>query len=382
MGTKLNTQGVSITIYSLAALNCQYDALPFPLRLSLQAAFLGNADRAKPREVAIMLYSWGRMEANARNSFNGKTRAAMLASLERVVGGMDEQNLGNAVWGLCGRMQLRYSQFPPGCRAKVSRAIVAKQGSLNQQSLMSLLHGLSRAGGESWTNFDAEMQGALMAAVARISAGLQSQSSHSSSKLAGNVLYALGRLGVPLGPTGLSPEVQDSLVAHLTGSSSTPSLERSRAVSFGLNGLAYMCKWPLLNAKQREGLLSALRLGVPSFLPVDLANAMWSLGRMGVPFADIPAEVQDSLLTAVKRTVGGMSCFELVWTLWALDRMEVRLNENNYTGLDEALLPVLAAAIPLMSMQELGLMMFAVTNMQLSLSEPALVNEIFKKLNQ
>ena len=103
VGTKLNMQGVSIIVYSLAALSCQYDALPFPLRLSLQAAFLRTSNRAKPREIAITLYSFGRMEAHAVKSFDDKTRAAMLASLERVVGGMDEQNLGNAVWGLCGK---------------------------------------------------------------------------------------------------------------------------------------------------------------------------------------------------------------------------------------------------------------------------------------
>ena len=65
-------------------------------------AFLRTSNRAKPREIAITLHSFGRMEAHAK-SFDDKTRAAMLASLERVVGGMDEQNLGNAVWGLCGR---------------------------------------------------------------------------------------------------------------------------------------------------------------------------------------------------------------------------------------------------------------------------------------
>ncbi len=385
VSTKLNMQGVSITVYSLAALNCHYEALPFPLRLSLQGAFLRNNERAKPREVAIILYSWGRMEAHAKNSFNNKTRAAMLASLERVVGGMDEQNLGNAVWGLCGRMQLRYSQFPPSCRAEVGRAIVAKQDSLNMQSLMSVLHGLSRAAGENWSNFDTEMKGALIAAVARISSQLPSRSSQSSSKLAGNVLYALGRLDVPLGQTGLTPEVQDCLVSHLAGNGGTPSVERSRAVSFGLNGLAHMCKWPLLSSEQREGLLAALRLGVPSFLPVDLANTMWSLGRMGVPFTDIPQDIQATLLAALGGAVGDMSCFELVWTLWALDRMQVRFQGEErgiYASLDKTLLPVLTAAIPLMSMQELGLMMFAVANLQLSLSEPALVDEIFKKLNQ
>ena len=71
--------------------------------------------------------------------------------------------------------------------------------------------------------------------------------------------------------------------------------------------------------------------------------------------------------------------------LWALDRMQVRFRGEDrevYADLDKALLPVLAATIPLMNMQELGLMMFAVANVQLGLSDPALVDEIFKKLNQ
>ena len=103
-----------------------------------------------------------------------------------------------------------------------------------------------------------------------------------------------------------------------------------------------------------------------------------------MPFSDIPRNIQVSLLAAVREAIGDMSCFELVWTLWALDRMQVRFRGEDevYADLDKALLPVLAATIPLMNMQELGLMMFAVANMQLGLSDPALVDEIFKKLNQ
>ena len=94
--------------------------------------------------------------------------------------------------GYAERMQFRYSQFLPVVEPKVSRAIVSKQDSLNKQSLVSLLHGLSRAGGESWTSFDIDMQTALMTAIVRISSEPQGQINHSSSKLAGNVLYALG----------------------------------------------------------------------------------------------------------------------------------------------------------------------------------------------
>ena len=104
-----------------------------------------------------------------------------------------------------------------------------------------------------------------------------------------------------------------------------------------------------------------------------------------MPFSDVPRNIQVSLLAAVREAIGDMSCFELVWTLWALDRMQVRFRGEDrevYADLDKALLPVLAATIPLMNMQELGLMMFAVANMQLGLSDPALVDEIFKKLNQ
>jgi hypothetical protein len=216
--------------------------------------------------------------------------------------------------------------------------------------------------------------------------------------LAGNVLYAFGRLGVRwessvalLEPENngirMTYDLQNMLLQNLVigkGLSSGPfiEIERSRAISFGLNGLAQMTTWSALAVTQQELILQAVRIAIPTLLPVDIANVMWSLGRLGVPTSDIPSATLEMLFHSVRDTVGDMKPFELVWTLWALNRMQVTF-PSSMSGTDklyQTLVHVVAEAIPSMTMQEMGVMMFSMTSMRADMNEPSLVKEIYKKL--
>lgn len=396
---KLNTQGVSIALYSLAALECKYDSLPFALKVAIQGAIMRNSEKANGREVAIVLYSLGRMDANMNKSFSKKARRTMLDSMESTVETMDGQNLGNAIWGLFGKMQVLYSSTSPTFRRKVTKAIVGKQDSLNNKSLMSILHGFSRPGAERWESLDPQVQICLLYITERVFSKLEKQS-YDLHLLAGNVLYAFGRLGVPWeGFAALSDDEDDSIRMTFTlqnillhnlvirkGVSSGPfiEIERSRAISFGLNGLAQMNTWSAMVDTQQELVLQAVRVAVPTLLPVDVANVMWSLGRLGVPTSDVPSETLEMLFQSVRDTVIDMKPFELVWTLWALNRMQVTFPSTAASAEDlyETLVRVVAKAIPSMTMQEMGVMMFSMTSMRVNMNEPSLVEEIFTRLER
>ena len=397
VSSKLNTQGVSIALYSLAALECKYDSLPFALKVAIQGAIVRTSDKASGREVAIMLYSLGRMDANFNKSFSKKARRFMLDSMERTVETMDEQNLGNAIWGLFGKMQMLYSGASPMFKRKVTKAIVGKQDNLNKKSLMSILHGFSRPGVERWDHLDPQVQICLLYITERVFLKLEKQS-YDLHLLAGNVLYAFGRLGVRwessvalLEPENngirMTYDLQNMLLQNLVigkGLSSGPfiEIERSRAISFGLNGLAQMTTWSALAVTQQDLILQAVRVAIPTLLPVDIANVMWSLGRLGVPTSDIPSATLEMLFHSVRDTVGDMKPFELVWTLWALNRMQVTFPSSTL-GTDklyQTLVHVVAEAIPSMTMQEMGVMMFSMTSMRADMNEPSLVKEIYKKL--
>ena len=129
--------------------------------------------------------------------------------------------------------------------------------------------------------------------------------------------------------------------------------------------------------------LKAVREAVPTLLPIDIANVMWSMGRLGVPVTSIPPEILRVIFQAVCDTVTSMTPFELVWTLWAINRMQVTFPTtiDGTEELYETVLVALVRSIPNMTMQELGVMMFAMTNMSVDMNEPSLVGEIFKKLH-
>lgn len=407
VSAKLNTQGVSIALYSLAALECKYDSLPFTLKVAIQGAIMRNSGKASGREVAIMLYSLGRMDANINTNFSKKARRNMLDSMERTVESMDEQNLGNAIWGLFGKMHEIYSKISPEFRRKVASAIVGKRESLNKKSLMSILHGFSRPGAEHWENLDTPVQICLLYTTERIFMKSEGQN-YDLHLLAGNVLYAFGRLGLGWERSVLAPpssedddtadvskndevrmseSLQNLLLENLIRREARTGpfieVERSRAISFGLNGLAQMTTWQSMTEPQRRLVSRAVHMAVPTLLPVDIANVMWSLGRLGVPITSIPTQTLGMLLQAVRDTATGMKPFELVWTLWALNRMQVTFptSVEGTEELYETILGAVVMAIPSMTMQELGVMIFSMTSMSVDMNEPSLVNEIFKKLH-
>ena len=156
-----------------------------------------------------MLYSLGRMDANIHKSFSKKARRSMLDAMWRTVETMDGQNLGNAIWGLFGKMHETYSKTSPSFRRKVLRALEGKREKLNRKSLMSVLHGFSKPGLERWENLDPQMQTCLLYMTEQVLSKLKRQNQE-LHLLVGNVLYAFGRLGVGWESSPTTPCIVDS----------------------------------------------------------------------------------------------------------------------------------------------------------------------------
>ena len=385
--SSMDAQSLSITLYSLAKLECKYSTFSTPLKQALVSSCIECSHDADARELAIQLYSLGRMSASFRKSLPRKLQESILKSLTISASKMTEQNLANCVWGLCGHMDMPFSELPEDCKTSLTKAIVVKAKNLSTKATMSILHGLSRPDGQNWNNdLSLELQQSLLMAIdsaidrSNSSKKEEEEMSRASSILAGNILYALGRLEMSWGYPSL--ELKNNLLLALNAASNkTNNIDCSRAISFGLNGLAHMTTWDKLRVETTHELLlfDSLRLGLPYAVPADLANILWSLGRLNISAKELPEDVLSETFLAIDRSIYEMSAFELAWTIWALDRMNLTFSEIPPTTYSATMTSTIEQ-LKGMEMRELGIVMYAITNMKVPMTNP-LVEEIFKKLN-
>lgn len=395
-----------------------------PVVASMCASFGSVASDMHARELAVTLYSLGRLAHNGRlplGVINATVKSAIYRSIDRTFMEMTAQDLGNTIWGLCGQLGIAFVRLPPQTQAALTSAITNSNMILQKKALAAVLTGLSRrvAPGANWKRLDPALRAKLLSSLERV-VTLPRQPSHNPQRVCiftGNVLYALGRLEASWGQTDmLDASFRLKLLACLPQTNleygettaSTHIFKQSlsardcgQPVSFALNGLARMGFWEGANAQEKELLLGTIRASVPYMTDRQVANTFWSLGRMGVEFGEgtgnsssgaagaalvmdvtANATVVDATLTvllgSLAQSVKSMSGFEFAWSLWALARCKVAYGSLTPT-LRALLVATACERVPNMAPRELGVALWALGKMRAPVAAlpPTLIDLLF-----
>ena len=395
-----------------------------PVVASMCASFGSVASDMHARELAVTLYSLGRLAHNGRlplGVVNATVKSAIYRSIDRTFMEMTAQDLGNTIWGLCGQLGIAFVRLPPLTQAALTSAITNPNLILQKKALAAIFTGLSRrvAPGANWKRLDPALRAKLLSSLERVVTLPRhpSQNPLRACIFTGNVLYALGRLEASWGQTDmLNASFRSRLLACLPQTNlefgetnaSTHTLNQSlsardcgQPVSFALNGLARMCFWEGATSQEKELLLGTIRVSVPYMTDRQVANTFWSLGRMGVEFGDCTGSsssgttgaslamdltanttVADKtlyvLLDSLAQSVKSMSGFEFAWSLWALARCKVAYGSLTPT-LRALLVTTACERVPNMAPRELGVALWALGKMRAPVAAlpPTLIDLLF-----
>jgi hypothetical protein len=106
---------------------------------------------------------------------------------------------------------------------------------------------------------------------------------------------------------------------------------------------------------------------IPIMTSNQIANILWSLGRMRCNWSDgLSLEFQQSLLTRLNTVLSAMSPYELLWSIWALGSMNVVWSRDIalIPNLKENILFVMGNASRMFSQKELGILLWALVKVK------------------
>ena len=344
--SNFTAQGVATTLYSMGKMGCVYSTIPIQTRMSLESAFIREGSFVGAKEVSMALYGLAKMDASW-SIFPNNFRLLIISAVTKSCRSMDEQQLGNTVWALC---QLGY-----GIKGQLGKAlfaaIVMKQNELKKQSLLAIFQGLALQAlmtkedsyeyNENfetipnqealWKDLPPALKDALLASLKRLleepasMSGLRDSVISYEPKLAGTVLYWLGRLRAWHGDLPL--HTLSRLLTHinvaaidLLSEENTQSLDNEtgekqnlwgtwNSIVLGVNGIANMgVTWDYMDNKDRDMLYSTVTNTLsrhvqaltqikeqgeensPNCLlsSAGISSLLWSFGRMGLKFRSFP----------------------------------------------------------------------------------------------
>jgi hypothetical protein len=214
------------------------------------------------------------------------------------------------------------------------------------------------------------------------------------SVLVGNILLALGHLRV----SWLDDEIADLLSTHLlphllqesNGSSGHDDDDgddrdrrryASQSATAAVNGVARMSsalEWTGIPLMVRTFVLDMIYRHVGSMTtPSELSTLLWSLAKLGMKKHLLSPDTKQKLLLPLMELAGRMTGHELVWCIWSLGRMDL-LYADLPAELQKELISscMESRAIESMSGEEFGLMLWSLAKVQVPVDDmPAAMKE-------
>ena len=348
-----------VTFYNaFSKLECRYRELHPSVRDTLELNFVkSSAQDIKPHEIGVFIYSVAKLNADW-NDFSEEMQSAAIGALEKHSYRLNEQELGNVIWGL-GHMKVDLNLMTTNFRESIFKPIVRKANELRDPALVAILQGIGR-GQLQWNKLHPQLKGALLrSAYIRLL-------HHPDLNFVITLLQAMGRLSAEW----------YSLPAKLTNAfldtvrkGDIVDVPSSRIASL-LNGLACMSvTWSLLDAVTKDQLLRAIQAKAMEFSRTEVSSVLWSLGRMG---AKTGIALKDELWMLLRQClqvhVAEMTAAELAWTLWALGKLEAQFSEMD-DGLQSRILQATSRRMIYMNSRERGVTFWAMARLSIPINE-------------
>ncbi len=381
-----NEQSIATCLHALSRMDVQYNQLSEDLKVTLEE-ICGNCTKMKPIETANILYGLGKMNCMF-SSLPVKTQNALITGVINTCDAMDEQELGNTVWGLMGQMGLKYSTMQTELRDKLIDAMVSKRNVLRKQGLIAILQGLYKNKDITWLSLPTKLQYTILSAI-RLVLKKESNNSHlENQKLIGILLQSLGKLQIewhgkflhineefmPDETSTINADVKNCLSFSVYNSLNISSdtvinSDIGHNVASILSGLAYMSTlWRFLDENEKSLIIVNLMKCFPYMNTNDIASTLWCLSRMGFSFDYFTTSQLSTINDILAKKLLSMTPYEVVWSIWSLSQ----LNNSFETLTSEVKTSIHVAvknSITKMQKNDFGVLLWAFGRMQAPIND-------------
>jgi hypothetical protein len=204
-------------------------------------------------------------------------------------------------------LRCKHESLAEESKTALAQAFVRVSGEIQEQELCSCLHGLAKMEAR-WDDLPSAVHRAVFSCITRLVS--------MNSVCLGCTVYSLGMLGARW--ESLPPEIAQHIVRTARA---RPLADQT--LSNALYGMSLMgAEWDSMDAALRETLLS--NLAHPEAFRADnpqhMSNSLWSLGKMDATWLQLPG---DSLAAALLRCMGRLSRQELANAIYGLAIVDV-----------------------------------------------------------
>ncbi len=319
-------------------MDVQYNQLNNDLRITLEE-ICSNCTKMRPIETANIIYGLGKMNC-LFTSLPIKSQNSLIYGVINTCDAMDEQELGNTVWGLIGQMGLKYSTMDNILREKLTNSIVLKRNLLRKQSLIAILQGLYKNKDITWILLPSKLKYTILSAITRILKKENKYKHIENQKFIAILLQSLGKLQLQWHGIYFNTEIENipeansinedvkdiisnSVYNSLNISSySVITSDIGHNIASILSGLAYMSTlWRFLDDNKKNIIILSIVKSIAFMNTNDIASTMWCLARMGFSF-DYFTKTQLLLINKVLAiNLLKMTSYEVVWSIWSLSQL-------------------------------------------------------------
>lgn len=380
-----NGQSIATCLHALSRMDVQYNQLNEELKVTLEE-ICGNCTKMRPIETANILYGLGKMNC-VFSSLPVKTQNTLIAGVINTCDDMDEQELGNTVWGLMGQMGLKYSTMQIDLRDKLIDSIVSKRNVLRKQGLIAILQGLYKNKDITWVLLPTKLRFTILSAICLVLKKESNNSHIENQKLVGILLQSLGKLqiewhgkffetdeGLLTETSTINTDVKNCLSHSVYNSLNVSSQcvinsDIGHNVASILSGLACMSMlWRFLDDYEKSLIVVNFVKCFPYMNTNDIASTLWCLSRMGFSFDYLTTSQLSTINDILAKKILDMTPYEVVWSVWSLSQ----LNNSFETLTSEVKASIQVAvknSITKMLKNDIGVLLWAFGRMQAPIND-------------
>eukprot|EP01041_Mallomonas_annulata_P006381 gene6381-12902_t len=307
----MNPSTIAIVLHSIGTLYSKNNAISSKTRTADSRLLLQhlqhNMNKVNEADIALILVGLARLNV-PWNDLEQKTE--LIARVTSLIPYMDARLVNDVVWAM-GSSGIRWQELPTHSKQAMQSAITKWCHKMNPHSLSSALWSLGKMGAK-WSQLPYELQKALPARMSAIGSDFSPQQSSKS-------LWALGSLGaswevLPEGMLEKSVENVNKIKRSKTGSAVSASQTMTGLAKTGI-------QWDHMSTSMRIDVWETLERVCMSYNTRGIANSVWALGTMAVPYSQQPVSIRPVLMEGIMKVMSDSTAWALCNTVWGLSKM-------------------------------------------------------------
>lgn len=373
-----NGEGVSITIYALSHLlsnneGCKVDDKSLNVIKALLQRITTLTHKLQPIEVANIVYGLAKLDLNV-NDLDITVKNSLISSVRNTISSMSEQEFGNTVWGLFGKLGFDFNTLS----VSVSNAMAKMQHVIKHQALFAVLQSLSQSG-VVWDDFSDEMRNVLWLCTLRV---LPTPVQNGILVLKGRALseyfkgltialQCLSTLRMPLDASKEKELLDKRLFPILTEfKMKSSAISSGVSIGYGITGFAKLKRsWSSLSDEQKIFLTNYVDdYLIEAMNSRDFTGLLWMYGQLSADFRYLDNSLKTLVIRKFEEAISHMNSTEIAWSLWSLGRIKIIASDISKTG-QEVLIRQLSLNLQDMNRQESAVTLWGLGELKFPVNE-------------